>query len=157
MSQEHTRSMPKTMPRAGVALAAVLAAALVWLAFDPIGGMDLQQPAFDSGAAPTDLGLGQVLFASAMGAALAWITLAALERLTQRARRTWTIVAVIALLVSLGGPMGGEGITTGNRLVLALMHVVVAAVLIRGLPREAVAEEPAPAHRLGTLASARQG
>lgn len=156
MSQD-TRSMPKTMPRAGVALAAVLAAVLVWIAFDAIGGMDLKQPAFESGAAPTDLGLGPVLFASAMGAALGWISLAALERLTRRGRRAWTIVAVIALLVSLGGPMGGEGITTGNRLVLALMHVVVAAVLIRGLPREAVEEDAAPAHRLGTLASARQG
>lgn len=156
MSQ-HTRSMPKTTPRAAVALAAVLAAALVWLVFGPIGGMELQQPAFESGGAPTDLGLGQVVAASALGAALAWLTLAALERVTRHARRAWTIIAFVVLLASLGGPMGGEGITTGNRLVLGLMHVVVAAVLIGGLRREVVAEDPAPAHRLGTLASARQG
>jgi hypothetical protein len=73
---------------------------------------------------------------SAAAASLAgWGLLAVLERFTARARTVWTVIAALAMLVSLGAPLSGTGITGANRAWLALMHVAVGAVFIPLLAR----------------------
>lgn len=52
-----------------------------------------------------------------------------------KARTIWTIVAAAAFVCSLGGPFSGSGVSTANRLDLALLHLTVATVLILLLPR----------------------
>jgi len=110
-------------------VAAVVAALVVYLLITQAFGQDLRTPGM-SGKGATELNIGAVLLVSALASLAAWGLLAVLERFTARARTIWTVVAVVGLVLSLAGPMSGTGITTGNRLALALMHVVVGAVLI---------------------------
>jgi hypothetical protein len=93
-------------------------------------GMDLRSPAFgEYGTAA--VGAGNVAFVSALAGIAAWGLLAVLERLSsRRARRAWLVIAVIALVASLGGPMSGTGITSANRMELMGLHLAVGAVLI---------------------------
>ena len=127
------KSPPAAFKRLGVVGAAVAAAVAVW-AVAEMALTDLRQPGFD-GAAPQELGVTSVAIAAVVGAALAWASLFVLERVTSHGRRLWLGLAVLVLLVSMGGPFSGEGVSLGNRLVLALLHVTVAAVLIPGLYR----------------------
>jgi hypothetical protein len=89
-------------------------------------------------AAPESVEVGLVAGASALASLAAWGLLALLERRTRRARSIWTAIAVVVLLVSLSLPLSA-GTTNSVRATLALMHVVVAAILIptlrRGSPR----------------------
>ena len=114
--------------------AGVLAPLAVWALVDAGFGVDLRAPAGAS-AEPADLGAGAVVTASAVAALAGWGLLALLERFTTRARTVWAVLAVLVLVVSLGGPLGGTGITAANRIALLLMHLVVAAVLIPALYR----------------------
>ncbi len=113
--------------------AAVVAAVVIWGVAD-LAGMHIKQPAFSSSPA-TSLNAGFVIGISLIVSLAAWGLLAALERATARARTAWTAVAAVVLLISLGGPFGGHGVSIGNRLVLALIHIVVGAILIGWLPR----------------------
>jgi len=127
--------------RATAVAAAVLAPAAVWLAAVPLLGVDLQvdQP---SGRPPAQITLPLVL-ATALAASLAgWGLLALLERLTRRARAIWTATAVVALAVSFA-PLLAPGTPTTSRVVLALMHLSVAAILIPSLARSAPADPAA--------------
>ena len=63
--------------------------------------------------------------------------LAALERFTVRGPRLWVALATVALLLSLGAPFSGSGVTTSNRIALAAMHVLVGGIVIGGLYRSA--------------------
>jgi hypothetical protein len=83
------------------------------------------------------VGLVAVLFAAVAMAFAGWALLAILERKTIAARKTWTIVAVIACVLSLGSPLTG-GIGTGAKLGLASLHLLVGAVVILGLRRTAL-------------------
>ncbi len=62
-----------------------------------------------------------------------WALLALLERFTPRARAAWTATALVALALSLAGPLS-SGTTTAGKLALAGMHVATAAVLLAALP-----------------------
>lgn len=117
--------------------AAVVAAVAGWVLIEGPGGVDLRAPAFDGTAANQDIGLGAVVFASLVAGLAAWGLLAALERYMSRPRRIWTFLAVAGLILSLGGPMSGTGIDPTHRGLLALLHVIVAAVLIPLLYRTA--------------------
>lgn len=116
--------------RATAALAAVLAPAAIWLVAVPLVGVDLQvaQP---SGRAPAEITLPLVLVTALAASLAGWGLLALLERLTPRARTIWTATAV-ALVVSFA-PLLGPGTPTASRIVLALMHLAVAAILIPAL------------------------
>lgn len=130
----------------GVAGAA-LAALVVFLVAQYGLGMDLHTPA--SGSMPAmPLNAGFVLFVSLLASVVGWVLLGLLERFTSGGRRAWSIVAIAVAILSLSGPMSGSGITAGNRLALALMHVAVAAVLIPTLSRTAASS--APAHQPAT-------
>jgi hypothetical protein len=106
----------------------VVAAVVMYLLFSLILD-DFRTPAMNGGAA-TDVNIGAVLFVSALVSLASWALLAILERFTAKALTIWTVVAIAVLVLSIGGPMSGTGITTGNRLALALIHVVVGTVLI---------------------------
>ena len=54
-----------------------------------------------------------------------------LERRTESALRTWTIVAVVAWALSFLGPLSATSMGAG--LVLATMHLAVGAVVVGGL------------------------
>jgi len=119
---------------------AVVAAAGVWLIFALLG-VDLRSPA--GGGSPShDIGVGQVVFSSTAAALAGWALLAALERLTRRARSVWRATATVVLLLSLAGPMSGTGVSVANRLGLVVFHLTVAAILIALLPRTGGAQRP---------------
>ena len=134
---------PGRLGRAGrrllVVAGAVLATAGVWVVGEPLLGHDLVvtspgQPAMDLGLA------GIVVFASA-ASLLGWATLAVLERFTDRAVLLWTVAAILVLAVSFL-PFAGVEASGGSKVVLALTHVAVAAVLIPGLGRTSARRVP---------------
>lgn len=114
-----------------VILATMAAAALVWVIVEAGVGYDLWAPAM--GSPGMDIGAGAVLISSGVAGLAAWGSPAALERWSRRPRLIWTILATVVFLISLGGPLSGEGIDIGNRAALAALHAVVAMGLIPGL------------------------
>jgi hypothetical protein len=112
----------------------VLAALAVWGISELVFGVDVRQPAFGTGV-PQDLTAGPVVVASLVAGLAAWLALALLERLTRHARAVWVALATLVLVVSLGAPLSGRGIDGGSRLVLALLHLTVGALLIVLLAR----------------------
>jgi multidrug transporter EmrE-like cation transporter len=116
--------------RLGVTALAVLAPVLVWLVADPLLGHRLRiadgEQTLDIGAVPVGV---VALLASLSG----WGLLAGLERFgARRARAIWTGVAGAVLVVSFL-PFIGDGMNSGTRVSLALMHLAVAVVLVPGL------------------------
>jgi drug/metabolite transporter (DMT)-like permease len=134
---------PRTSRRARAlaVLGAALAALLVW-AVASVLVSHLRQPAFGGGQ-PQDLSAGVVAVAAVIGGLLAWAALALIERLSTNPRRVWSVAAPLALLVSLGGPLSGAGISGANRVALVLMHIAVAAVVIPSFYRSSPARNAA--------------
>jgi Family of unknown function (DUF6069) len=114
------------------AVAAVVAAALgLWAVYHMAFGIDLRSPAsFGESGSTFAVEPGQVALVSALAGFAAWGLLALLERLISRAQRVWLVIALLALVLSLGGPMSGTGLTTANRMELLGFHLLVGAVLI---------------------------
>jgi Family of unknown function (DUF6069) len=119
-----------------VVVGAVMVALVVWAVAELGFGIDLRSPANGSEAS-WDVNPAVVVATSGVASLAAWGLLALLERLTAYPRTVWTAIAVLALLISLGGPLSGTGVTGANRVALALMHLAVAAVLIPLLRRTA--------------------
>jgi len=112
---------------------AVAAALLVWIVAT-LAGAHLEVTSPLAGTLTIDVLL---TIAAALPAGLAaWGVLALLERLTPRARRIWTIVAVAVLVVSLP-PLALLEANLGTKIVLAIMHVAVGLTLIVLLRRGA--------------------
>lgn len=126
---------PTTRQRLATVALAVLAPTIVWLVAE-LAGTDVQSPAFQS-SPPFEIGVGNVMVTATAAALAAWGLLVLLEHFTRSARRVWTTIAIALLLVSLAGPLSGTGISTGNRLILAVMHLTVGAFLIPLLGRTA--------------------
>lgn len=120
--------------RAIAVLAAVLAPAGIWLLAVPLLGYELRAPQL--GGPPAEVNLPLVVVGALAPSLLGWGLLAVLERRTRRARTIWTVIALAVLVVSFT-PLLGPEIATSTRIVLALMHLAVAAVLIPGLTRGA--------------------
>jgi hypothetical protein len=111
-------------------VAAPLVALLVWLAADPLAGIDL---AVRRGAgAVQNLGPVDVIIAALAAGLAAWGLRAVLDRVSDRSRTVWTAVAVAVLLVSVVGPLTGAMTVTAT-IVLECMHVAVGASLIAAL------------------------
>jgi hypothetical protein len=120
------------------AVAAVIAAALVlWAVATQAAGVDLRSPAFSTTQHPAAVGAGLVAVAAALAALAAWALLAILERTIRHPRRAWTTIAMVAVVISLGAPLSGHGITGTDRAVLACLHLVVATTVIVLLGRTA--------------------
>jgi Family of unknown function (DUF6069) len=115
---------------ATIAVAAGLSL-LVWVILDPVAGIDL---AARSGDQLQSIGPASVLTGVLVSGAMGWGLLAILERFTRRPQQIWTISAGIALVLSLGGPLGsGDGVA--GKLALTGFHLLVAAVLVPGFRR----------------------
>ena len=129
---------PARLPRTGRArrarLLAVLGAAAaslaVWAIAGPLAGVELR---VHLGSRTEHVGPAAVIIASTLAGLAAWALLALLERFARRARAAWTGTALIALAVSLAGPLS-SGTTTAGQLALAGMHIATAAVLLAALP-----------------------
>ncbi|WP_329000574.1 DUF6069 family protein [Kribbella sp. NBC_00709] len=121
----------------GVAAAAALAG---WAILGPLAGLTLE--ARQGGV--QHIGAISVVVATIVVAFAAWGLLAILERRTQRragwARDTWTVIATIVCVLSLGSPLT-NGIGLGAKLGLASLHLIVGATVVIGLRRTAVAAE----------------
>lgn len=131
-TRTHRVTQQPTRRRLLLAPAVMAAAALVWALVELGFGYDLRAP--NMGDSPgMDIGAGAVLASSGLAGLAAWASLAALERWSPRPRLVWTVLASVVFLVSLGGPLGGEGIDTANQVILITLHTVVALGLIPGL------------------------
>jgi hypothetical protein len=129
------------MRRLIAVIAAVLVNVAIWVAVEVVGGVDLKQPGFGDRPA-TDLGGLQVALSTAVATLLGWALLVILERVNRRRAGTiWTVVAVAFTLLSIGSPLAGTGITTGNRLTLVAMHVAAALTFIPLVRRTVRARE----------------
>jgi hypothetical protein len=65
---------------------------------------------------------------------LGWGTLALLERFTRRPRINWSVLAIAVLLLSFV-PIGLEQATADTKIMLAVIHLAVAAALVPMLAR----------------------
>jgi hypothetical protein len=110
----------------------VLTSVLAWVVGEPLLGHDLVVTS--PGQPPMDLGLAEIAFVTLASSLLGWAALAVLERITVHAVLVWTIAALVVLAVSFV-PFVGVNASGGSKVVLALLHVAVAAVLIPGLRR----------------------
>ncbi|WP_020575136.1 DUF6069 family protein [Actinopolymorpha alba] len=114
--------------RALAVVGAVVAAVLVWVVGEPLLGNDMIIKA--DGQEPQDLGASAIIMFSLFFSLLGWALLALLERVTPRARLIWTVVALMFLAMSFFFPLFTIEASGGTKVVLALAHVAVAAVLI---------------------------
>ncbi|MEU4424870.1 DUF6069 family protein [Actinoplanes sp. NPDC024001] len=115
-----------TRYRLRTAVLAVVAAEMAYLLLRYGAGFDLSLRDGPS------VGPAAVAVSAGAAALAGWALLAVLERVTARARRIWTIVAAVVFVVSLLGAAGGA--SAAAILGLSILHAVVAAVLITGLP-----------------------
>jgi multidrug transporter EmrE-like cation transporter len=121
---------PPPIPERFITALAVLAPVLVWLVADPLFGHRLR---IADGEQTLDVDAVPVAVVALLASLSGWGLLAALERFgARRARAVWTGVAGAVLAVSFL-PFIGDGMDGGTGVSLALMHLVVAAVLILGL------------------------
>jgi hypothetical protein len=117
-----------------VVVGGTVAVALAWWAvLAHVAGIELEAKQ----GATVHIGGVSVVFASAAMAFAGWGLLALLEKKTLNARKVWTVVAVIACVMSLGSPLTG-GIEVGAKLGLASLHLLVGAAVIIGLRRTAL-------------------
>lgn len=121
--------------------AAVLGALIVWIIAVVALGVDLE---VRFGPQDTPVTPAAVVLTSVIAGLGAWGLLLLLTRLLRNGPKVWTWVAVVVLLLSLGGPLFGEA-SVGTKITLGIMHLVVAAVLMAGLPRSQPALRPANA------------
>jgi len=117
-------------------VAGVAIAVLGWLLIEPTMGIDLRGPSLGTGEGQ-DIGLGLAVAGSLIPSLGAWGLLALLEGFASHPRRVWTILTLVGLVLSLGGPLSGSGIRAGDRLLLVLLHLSVASAVIPLLYRTA--------------------
>jgi hypothetical protein len=120
----------RRMGRAITVAAGAAGALLIWAVNDPWSGTDLT---VRQGGTTTHIGPFAVVATALIAGVAAWSLLALLERTTRRPARTFRIIALIVLSLSLAGPLG-SGIGTNSQIALLGMHMTVGAALIIGLP-----------------------
>jgi hypothetical protein len=134
MTTDTKQTQPTTTRRTGRALTVMggaTGALLLWAVNDPWAGLDL---VVRQGDTTRQIGPAAVVVTALLAGLAAWGLLALLERTVRRPARTFRIIALAVLAVSLAGPLG-SGVDTSSRLVLLGMHLAVGAALIIGLPR----------------------
>jgi hypothetical protein len=122
-----TRPPTRTAARRATAVVlAVLAPLAIWAVAVPVAGLDLT--ATPIGGTATPVGALAVVAGALCAGLSGWALLAVLERRAARPRRTWTMIALMVLALSLATPLMGA--TGASLLVLLSMHLAVGAVLI---------------------------
>lgn len=120
----------ETLTRRAVSVGGAAAAALVlWTLAGPVAG---NRPSAEIRGDVQEIGAGPVVVAGLIAGLAAWALLALLERTVSRPGRVWTIIAGAVLVLSMTGPFG-SAVDTSSTVILAMMHLLVAAVLIPGL------------------------
>ena len=132
MEKQPTRVAGRS--RLAVAGVTVVVALAGWAVLGPLAGIELEAK---QGTTTMQIGGVSVFFAAAVMSFAGWGLLALLERRTLNARKVWTVVAVLACLMSLGSPLA-NGIGVGAKLGLACLHLLVGAATIYGLRRTAL-------------------
>lgn len=123
-----TGTRRRSLARLSAVLATVLAAVAVWAVARFGLGIDVRQP---QGSGPAgQLAAGIVALVSATAALVGWASLALFERFLTYAARWWVTIASLVAMASSVGPLTAPGLPTSSRVVLALLHLVVATVLI---------------------------
>ena len=136
---QRTESRRRRLERLLVVVAAVLAALAVWAVAAYGVGVDVHAPQ-TADPAP-QVGAANIVVVSAAASVAGWGLLAVLERLTERAAHVWAMIAAVVAVVSLIGPLTTPGFTGAGRVVLALLHLVVGAVVIPLLYRSSTSRE----------------
>ncbi|MBO8186382.1 DUF6069 family protein [Streptomyces spirodelae] len=126
-----TRTSGARHPQITAVVLATTAPAVVWLAAKAAGA-DMEVTMH--GQPTMRVGLPLVLIAALLANLAGWSALLLLRRVTSRSRAAWTVLSGIVLLVSFA-PVISARASTGTTLALAVMHLVVAAVLVPGLRR----------------------
>lgn len=147
------KQMSRTRSRVWAVAATVAATVAVWVLAEPVLGFDLRGPAQGGQGGTHDVNAAAVAVAGLVASLAGWAFLVVLERFTSRARGVWTAVALVVLLLSLGGPLSGAGISTANKAWLALMHISVAATLIPLLRRPTARRTQPVSNDPGTTAT----
>jgi hypothetical protein len=75
-----------------------------------------------------------VVVAALVGSLAGWGLLVLLRRFTAKALAIWTVIAIVAALLSLAGPLSATA-PAGTKVALVAMHLAVATVLIAVLHR----------------------
>ncbi len=141
----------RLLRRVVVVVGATLAAFGVWLIFDPLAGVDLVVPDGPGSDELHRLTPERVLAAAGVASLAAWALLETLERVVRPARRLWTVIALVVLVVSMASPLFGVGLSVTNRIALILMHLTVAVVLIPGLPAPSTPRSAASREAISTV------
>jgi hypothetical protein len=121
----------RTANRSLTVAAGAAAAAVVWVVASKAAKVPLD---VKNGSKTQHVGIATVITVSLLAGLLAWGLATLLERRAKSPRRTWTVVALVVLLVSLTGPLS-SGTTEATKVSLACEHLAVAAVLILGMAR----------------------
>ena len=87
---------------------------LAYLVARYVGGVHLHSPGFSTMQHPAGVPAGFAVAIALVAALAGWGLVEALERRTAHPRRTWLITAPVVLLVSLGGPLSGHGVSAGG-------------------------------------------
>jgi hypothetical protein len=114
-----------------VVLGATAAAVAIWVVAT-LAGAELTVR-FD-GQPIQKITVVSVVAAALVGSLAGWGLLALLRRFTTNARAIWTVIAVVFLMLSLGGPLSATA-SAGTKIALVAMHLAVATVVILGLRR----------------------
>ena len=131
---ETTLQPPRASARTPMAavLGATAAAVAIWIVAT-LAGADLTV-SFGAGQPIQKVTVVNVVVAALVGSLAGWGLLALLRRFTAKARTIWTVIAIVFALLSLGGPLSAIA-STGTKVSLVAMHLVVATVTIVGLRR----------------------
>ena len=127
----------RTRPVWKVGALATLTGAIVTEAFSLAArAIDIPMKAADPGAeAAKDIPVGGFAMAVVMWAAVGILLAVALARWARRPARTFVITTVTLTALSLVGPAVATHTETATRVVLAVAHVVAAAVVIPPIAR----------------------
>ena len=114
--------------RLAVLALAVLAGLATWAVAVLLLGVPL---AARTGPTVTAIGPVSVTVVAAVVGGAGWLARAMLERVTVHARRVWTVLASMVLVLSLLGPLTGVGGAAIGSLVA--LHLVVGLTILLGL------------------------
>ena len=118
---------------AAAILWAIMGAVAIWVVAST-GGADLTVGF--PGQPSVKVTVVNVIVAALVGSLAGWGLLVLLRRFTEKHLSIWTIIAIIAGLASLGGPISAIA-SLATKISLVAMHVTVATVLILLLRRTA--------------------
>lgn len=130
--ESRVRSWITARPLWLVGIVAILAGGVVAEIFALAArGIDvpMEAPPFGSSEAE-EIFYGGFIFAAVFQGVIGLLIALGLARWASRPARTWLIVAGVGLLVSFIPPFTAEDTETATKVVLAISHVIVAAVVI---------------------------